>query len=124
LSFLADFHTAAVSLVLTMSGYAEKDVVAAEAVSNIQLPEKVTTNLHDEKLPTHDAEQSPSSISSAQRSPRASVDKVAAGATPDQNDDADNEKKKQNAGLGHYFVRTYRMNVPSLETEILRATHS
>jgi hypothetical protein len=90
-----------------MSGYAEKDAVAAETVTNIQAPEKITTDLHNEKPPTHNAEQSPSSISSAQRSPRASVDKVEAGAPSNENKHSDDdETKKKDAGLGYYFVCT------------------
>jgi hypothetical protein len=89
-----------------MSGYAEKDAVAAETVTNIHVPEKITTDLHNEKVPTHNADQSPSSISSAQRSPRASVDKVEANAPSDENKDVDDETKKKDAGLGYYFVCT------------------
>jgi hypothetical protein len=92
-----------------MSGYAEKDVVAAETATNVQVPEKITTDLRNEKLSPDNADQSPSSTSSAQRSPRASVDKVETTAPSDEDDVSDEEKKKKNAGLGYYFVRIETM---------------
>jgi hypothetical protein len=86
-----------------MSGFSEKDNAVADVVRNVRGSHEDHSDFHTEKAPAAEVDSSPSPVPSGHGSRQESI-REAEVAKPSEILPSDDDEKKKDGGLGHFFV--------------------